>query len=863
MPNQKLLIIDDSEDIQELVRVWLSQEQLEFHSCCDGLRAQAVASQVCPDLILLDVDLPGVDGFEICRRLKADPITSQIPIVFLTGAASTEEKLRGLELGATDYVVKPFDPAELRARVRSSLHTKNLIDLLAQKEERFRLLAENSSDVISRQAIDGTFLYVSPASISILGYSPEQLLGTKLDAYVYPEDRVAVEACYGSAREIDETRQVEFRFRRPDGKFVWLESTCRRVLHQGTESGVETHAAARDITSRKQMEFRELMRAEVLEMIAEGRPTDDILNRVVDAAHRQESQAAAVGVGLLGDRHKHLAPRMPHALCAAIDAKLPEIVARVSHLAAGHGDRAVPCDLREDPAWTGLVPMLNEQGIRSAWAMLITSRHREPSGIFCIYTRDNLSPGSSAVEMLKLSSELIGVANEHRQLTEQLTFQAHHDSLTRLPNRALFNDRLQLALATAARASHPLAVLLLDVDRFKMVNDTYGHANGDELLCQVATRVQQRLRASDTLARMGGDEFAAILANLSNAADAENVATDLVQAFKKPMNLGGRELAITITIGAAVFPRHGLDAASLMRNADLALYRAKEAGRNTSRVFTPEMGDGVVARLELESALRYAVERNELAIEYQPEVDRHGKIVNVEALIRWNHPGLGQVAPAVFIPLAEETGLILGIGAWILNQAAQQFGRWREMGCAPQTLAVNVSALQFAQADFLRSIDAALAACGSDSPWLEIELTEGLLMKNMRDATEKLAQLRSRGVKVAIDDFGTGYSSMAYLQRLSLETLKINHVFFDMVEPGNARSTEKSIARAIVALAKSLGLRVVAENVETEAQRDFLIDAGADLMQGHLFCPPQSPDQLESVLRTGVVLTRIPFAKSA
>src|ERR1700691_1208756 len=229
MSNQKLLIIDDSEDIQELVRVWLSQEGLEFFSCSDGLQAQATASKVQPDLILLDVDLPGLNGFEVCRRLKADPVTAEIPIVFLTGAASTEEKLRGLELGATDYVINPFDPAELRARVRSSLHTKNLIDLLAQKEERFRLLAENSSDVISRQAIDGTFLYVSPASISILGYSPEQLLDTKLSAYVYPDDRVAVEACYGSAREIDETGQVEFRFRRPDGKFVWLESTCRRV----------------------------------------------------------------------------------------------------------------------------------------------------------------------------------------------------------------------------------------------------------------------------------------------------------------------------------------------------------------------------------------------------------------------------------------------------------------------------------------------------------------------------------------------------------------------------------------------------------------------------------------------------------
>jgi diguanylate cyclase (GGDEF)-like protein/PAS domain S-box-containing protein len=863
MPNQKLLIIDDSEDIQELVRVWLNQEDLEFFSCSDGLQAQATAAQVHPDLILLDVDLPGVDGFEICRRLKADAITAEIPIVFLTGAASTEEKLRGLQLGATDYVIKPFDPAELRARVRSSLHTKNLIDLLAQKEESFRLLAENSSDVISRQAIDGTFLYVSPACISILGYSPEQLIGTKLGDYVYPDDKVAVEACYGSAREIDETMQVEFRFRRPDGKFVWLESTCRRVLHPGTDNLLETHASAREITARKQMEFREQVRAEVLEMIAEGRPMDDILNRVVDAAHRQESQAAAAAAALLTDRNKHIAPRLPQPLAAAIESKLPEIVARVAQLAAGHGDRAVVCDLRNDPTWTDLVPMLTEQGIRTCWAMLINSRHREPSGIFCVYTRDGHGPGSSAIEMLKLASELIGVANEHRQLTEQLTFQAHHDSLTRLPNRSLFNDRLQQALAAASRSSSPLAVLLIDVDRFKFVNDTYGHANGDELLCQLATRLQRRVRSSDTLARMGGDEFAAILSTLNSPADVERVAADLVNEFKKPINLNGRELAITITVGCAVFPRHGSDAASLLRNADLALYRAKEAGRNTSRVFNPEMGDGVTARLELEGALRYALDRHELCLQYQPEVDRHGKIVNVEALIRWKHPSLGVVSPNAFIPLAEETGLILPIGNWVLHEAARQYRHWCEIGCAPRSVAVNVSALQFAQTDFLATVESALAVCGCESPWLEIELTESLLMKNMRDAMEKLAQLRARGVNVAIDDFGTGYSSMAYLQRLSLDTLKMNQVFFDMIEPGSANSTEKSIARAIVALAKSLGLNVVAEGVETRAQLDFILEAGADLVQGFLFSEPLSVTDIEPLLKTGFIDVNAPVALSA
>jgi diguanylate cyclase (GGDEF)-like protein/PAS domain S-box-containing protein len=852
MPNQKLLIIDDSEDIQELVRVWLAREPLDFFSCSDGERAQAAAAQIAPDLILLDVDLPGVDGFEVCKRLKADPGTTEIPVVFLTGASSTEEKLRGLAMGATDYVTKPFDPAELCARVRSSLHTKNLIDLLAQKEERFRILAENSSDVISRQSLDGTFMYVSPASIAILGYAPEEMLGMNLSAFVHPEDQLAVERCYAAQTQLGETGQIEFRFRRSDGKYVWLESTCRRVMHTSSRSGGEIQASARDITSRKQMEYREQVRAEALEMIAQGRPLSDILNRLVDAAHRQEPQAASAAVAVIGAGQLHLAPKLPTALASAIETKLPEILARLVALAADQHDRVIVCELLEDSTWAPLRPLLADQGIRSCWAMLIQSRHREPAGAFFIYLRDKQRPGTSAVEMLKLASELAGLAHEHRQLTEQLTFQAHHDALTRLPNRLLFNDRLQQALGAASRTSKPLAVMLVDVDRFKFVNDTYGHHNGDELLCQVAERLRQRLRTSDTLARMGGDEFAAILGNLGAPGDAELVAKELVDAFKRPIDLRGRELVITVTIGAAIYPAHGADCASLLRNADLALYRAKEAGRNTSRIFAAEMGEGIVARLELENALRFAIERNELQMEYQPQVDRHGTIVGVEGLLRWQHPTLGVISPTAFIPLAEDTGLILQIGAWVLHAAARQYRKWRESGCAPGSIAVNVSALQFAQADFIETVESALKIAGCAEPWLELELTESILMKNMREATSKVAMLHERGVSVAIDDFGTGYSSLAYLQRLSLQTLKINHVFFETGGSGEP-ADHRPIIGAIVTLARSLGLKVVAEGVETEAHRQLLIEAGADWMQGFIFGSPMTEQKIEPLLKMGVV----------
>jgi diguanylate cyclase (GGDEF)-like protein/PAS domain S-box-containing protein len=861
MPNQKLLIVDDSEDIQELVRVWLDGQALDFFSCENGPDALLTAVRLRPDLVLLDVDLPGMDGFEVCRRLKADPVTSDIPVVFLTGAAATGEKLRGLEMGATDYVTKPFDPAELRARVRASLHTKSLIDLLAQKEERFRILAENSSDVISRQSLDGTFLYVSPASIAILGYMPEEMIGMKLSSFVHPDDKVAVESGYGATRSVGETGQIEFRFRRSDGKYIWLEATCRKVQHPAGSTSGELHASARDVTSRKQMENREQVRAEVLEMIAQGRPMDDILNRLVDAAHRQEPQAAAAAVGVLGEQNRLVGPRLPSTIVTAIEAKLPDLIAHLTSNAANHSEPAVVWDLQKESAWREVAGLFREQGIRTCWAIPIQSRHREPSGAFFIFIRDSQRPGPSAVEMLRLASELSGVAREHRQLTEQLTFQAHHDSLTRLPNRVLFSDRLTQALAAASRTKQPLAVLLLDVDRFKFVNDTYGHANGDELLCQVSSRLRNRLRSSDTLARMGGDEFAAILCNLATPSDAERVAADLVREFKKPIDLCGRELAITVTIGAAVFPRHGTDPATLLRSADLALYRAKEAGRNTSFVFSPEMGEGVVARLELESALRGAAERNELRLQYQPKVDRDGNIAGVEALICWNHPTLGLVSPTAFIPLAEETGLIVPIGAWVMKEAARQQRIWSAKGIAPGSVAVNVSAMQFAQADFIKLVEQTLVAAASERPWLEIELTESLLMKNMSDATDKLAKLHKLGVRIALDDFGTGYSSLAYLQRLSLDTLKINHVFFDMIESGEQKAKSKSIAGAIVALAKSLELQVVVEGIETEPQREFLLETGADLMQGFLFAAPLGGEEIEPLLTRGSISKNLPISR--
>jgi len=765
MPDQKLLIVEDSPDIHELVKLWLAGEPVELHCCYSGEEALASMPHVRPDLVLLDVDLPGLDGFEVCQRLKGSAATADVPVVFLTGASSTEQKLRGLELGAIDYITKPFDPAELRARVRSSLNTRRLMDLLEQKalvlqesEERYRVLAH-----------------------------------------------------------------------------------------------------------------REQLRAEVLEMIAQGSPLNDVLRRLTQAAERHEPQAIAAGVMLNAGRLYHCAPNLPPSIATSIERQLYAFVARFSDLAAQSGDRTIVCDLRTDPAWEEMRAAIREHGICYCWATLIRARQREAAGVFALYRRDERCPSAASVELLKLASEMIEVAVERQQLNDQLAFQARHDALTQLPNRALFSDRLEQALANAARTGQPAAVLLIDLDRFKFINDTYGHQAGDEMLCQVAHRLKRRLRANDVLARMGGDEFAVIIADLSGPDDAQVVARSLNDELKVPVELQGRKQFVTLSIGSAVYPRDAADPSTLLRNADLALYRAKDSGRNTVRAFTHDMGEGTAERMEIESELREAAANGELFLNYQPKVAPDGRVVGVESLLRWRHPRLGLVPPAKFIPMAEDSGMIIPIGGWVLEESARRCRDWYAAGLGVVPVAVNVSALQFAQPDFVGTVANALRIAGTPKPWLEIELTESLLMRNIRDAGDKLAQLRQMKVTIAVDDFGTGYSSLAYLQRLSLDTLKIDHSFVSAIaDPGTSRpgatrdcQSARIIVKAIVALAKSLGLRVIAEGVETAGQRDFLVKLGCDYLQGYLFGPPTSADQVEAMIRRETIHVAEPLARSA
>jgi diguanylate cyclase (GGDEF)-like protein/PAS domain S-box-containing protein len=431
---------------------------------------------------------------------------------------------------------------------------------------------------------------------------------------------------------------------------------------------------------------------------------------------------------------------------------------------------------------------------------------------------------------------------KRKDAENQLVHQAYHDALTGLPNRLLFHDRLTQALGLARRNHRGLAVLFLDLDQFKLVNDTLGHAAGDRLLRAVAERLRQSVRKSDTVARVGGDEFNLLLPDVGRGNQAARMAEKILATVARPMEVDGHRLYLTTSIGISLFPADGDDAEALLTSADIAMYRAKEQGRNGYQLCTPAMNARSLERLTLENDLRQGLERQEFRLFYQPQMDlASGRIAGIEALLRWEHPSRGLVSPDAFIAVAEEARLIVPIGEWALRRACEQAVAWHGAGQPDLRLAVNLSALQFQQRGLPAGIRRILDETGLDPRLLEIEITESAAMQNAALTVEVLAALRGMGVRIAIDDFGTGHAALAYLKQFPVDALKVDRGFVADIE---ASQESRAIIKAIISLAHGLGIRVIAEGVETEEQLRFLAASGCDEYQGFLVSPPLPPEQL-------------------
>ena len=452
--------------------------------------------------------------------------------------------------------------------------------------------------------------------------------------------------------------------------------------------------------------------------------------------------------------------------------------------------------------------------------------------------------------------QVIGAVNvfndvsEARAMALQMAHSAQHDFLTGLPNRMLVNDRVKQAIVLASRHMKKVAVLFLDLDGFKHINDSLGHQTGDKLLQTIAKRLVDCVRFSDTVSRQGGDEFVVLLSEMEHSEDAAITARRMLQAVAEAHSIDQHDLHVTTSIGVSVYPDDGLDAETLLKNADTAMYQAKENGRQNYQFFKPAMNVRAVQRQSIEESLRRALDRQEFALDYQPKVDlKTGEITGAEALLRWTHPTRGLISPAEFIPVAEDCGLILPISKWVLREACKQARAWVDADLPPVTMAVNVSAMDFRDDNFLERVFAILRETGLDSKFLELELTEGVLMKRAESAASVLQTLRARGVQIAVDDFGTGYSSLSYLRKFPINALKIDQSFVHQI---TSTPDDTAIVTAVISMGRSLKLRVVAEGVETQEELAFLQDLQCDEAQGYFFSRPVDAREFAGLLKSGI-----------
>jgi diguanylate cyclase (GGDEF)-like protein/PAS domain S-box-containing protein len=437
-----------------------------------------------------------------------------------------------------------------------------------------------------------------------------------------------------------------------------------------------------------------------------------------------------------------------------------------------------------------------------------------------------------------------------RAMSSQMTYSAQHDVVTNLPNRVLLNDRIAQSISLARRQKTNLAILFIDLDRFKYINDSLGHAVGDQLLQSVSQRLLANVRGSDTVSRQGGDEFVILLSEITHPEDAATSAGKVLSALSAPHSIGGQDLHIDGSIGISIYPGDGEDAEVLIKNADTAMYHAKEKGRNNFQFFKAEMNLKAVKRQSLEVRLRHALQREEFVLHYQPKVNlESGDITGMEALIRWSQPDGELVLPSQFIPVAEDCGLILHIGRWVMREACTQARAWQDAGFQPMPIAVNVSATEFRNKDFVSTVRRILSDTRLQPQYLELELTEGVLMKNVESSSAVLQELKTMGVRIAVDDFGTGYSSLSYLRQFPIDFLKIDQSF---VHQMTANSEDSTIVNAIIHMGKGLKHLVVAEGIETQAQRAYLQSQSCQEGQGYLFSQPVAATQFACLLQIGL-----------
>jgi diguanylate cyclase (GGDEF)-like protein/PAS domain S-box-containing protein len=791
-----------------------------------------------------------IRGMSLAKVVVCEPLTrwarhvletrTSVSNVLVEAGAGGEKRILRARLAA----FQPRNTAEVQGLIvtEDSTEFDFLRSAREESEQRYRRLLESAAEAVVVVREDGTILEMNKLAESAFGYSSREAAGLPLVAIAQESGRVVPEHTLSSLLRSGMWQlhgtTLEYEFRRRDGTVFPGEV---RLAACQAETSRLYFVSIRDITDRKRSEILAKDRLEVIEMIARNQPLEAVLAGLAQMLERQVP-GARCAVMLLRDNRLQpaAAPNIPEGFVRALSGMRigPDTASCGS--VAFQGELTVVSDIASEPGWEEYREAALSHGLRAAWSAPIHSSEGTIVGTLALYHGEPRRPNNGQLDLMQMACRLAAVSIEQRQLNGRLNYQAEHDALTGLPNRFHFENWMQKQLLLARRHRRRVGVLVVDLDRFKLINDTLGHAVGDGLLRQIAGRLRAQVRETDMVARWGGDEFVIGLLELRESRDASLVAEKLLDAMRTVFEVEGNELFATFTIGISIYPRDGADLDALVQNADRAMYRSKNQGGNAFRCYSPEMGRTVAKHLELETSLRRALERQELLLHYQPQFDlRSGELVGVEALLRWSSHRFGMVPPSDFIPIAEETGLIVPIGAWALREACRQIHAWQDAGHTPVKVAVNVSVLQFAKSDFIEIVARALEETSVRAELLELEMTESLIIRSLEESTVRMARLRSLGVGLAVDDFGTGYSSLAYLHRLPIDTLKIDQSF---VRDLSVSSSTRALVQSIVALAKNLGMRSTAEGVETFSQMGALRRAGCSHAQGFFFGKPMAPE---------------------
>lgn len=722
-----ILIVDDHEQNRYLLESILKGNG--YATCCaaNGEEALALLRSREIELIISDILMPVMDGFQLCRKVKTDPKLKHIPLIIYTATyTSKKDEEFAQQLGADRFILKPCEPDVFLAAVKD----------------------------------------VAAAASTVPTEKVPQL-------------------------QEDETLKL------------YSERLVRKLEQKMLQ-------AEQEIAARKEMEIR----LRKLSLVVEQSPAAVMITDLEGNLEYVNPKFTEV----TGYRPEEVYGKNPRLLQSGQVTK-DEYRNLWSTLLAGQ-------------SWQGELLNKRKNG-QLYWERALISPLRNEQGEVTHY---------------------IGVGEDidtQKKYEKQLEYQATHDDLTGLANRALFRDRLDRSIARAQRDKQIVAVLLLDLDRFKVINDSLGHALGDDLLCEVGQRLQRVLRDTDTAARFGGDEFAVLLTDMDHADDIHVVAGKILSTIAEPYVMDGREISLTASLGISFYPDDGQDSTTLIRNADTAMYQSKKQSDHFS-FYASEMNRQMLDTLELETALRQALERQEFELHYQPKVDlKTGCINGCEALLRWHHPQRGMVSPGAFIPLAEEIGLIVSIGAWVLHEACRQNLVWQEAGLPVISVAVNLSARQFRQGDLADRVRQTLDSTGLDPQLLELELTESMIMDDPATAEQTLRELKNLGISLSLDDFGTGYSSLNYLRRFPVDSLKIDQTF---IQDMTTDASGASVVSSIIDIAHNLKIAAIAEGVETSEQLDFLIADKCDAMQGYLFSRPLPVADFTELLRSGRTL---------